>query len=75
MTKAEKETLKKNFGKVVREIREAKGVALRELAKRCKMDDSNISKIEHGKRESTLTTIAKLAKGLDLSLEELFRKL
>ncbi|HMH23273.1 MAG TPA: helix-turn-helix transcriptional regulator [Puia sp.] len=73
MTPAEKETLKKNFGKYVKHLREAKGLTLEEVALRCKMDDSNISKIEHGKRDSSLTTMAQLAHGLGMTLQELFR--
>jgi transcriptional regulator with XRE-family HTH domain len=75
MTKAEKETLKIKFGKVVRDTRNSMGLPLRELARRCKMNDSNISKIENGRRESSLTTTVKLARGLELPLAELFRRL
>ncbi|HZE82682.1 MAG TPA: helix-turn-helix transcriptional regulator [Puia sp.] len=73
MTKAEKEVLKKNFGKFVKNIRESKDLSLQEVASRCSLDDSNISKIEHGKRDSSLTTIAELAEGLGVTLAEIFK--
>ena len=73
MTEAEKETLKKNFGKNVKAIRESRGLSLQEVADRCKLDESNISKIEHGKRDSSLTTMAELAHGLGVTLAELFK--
>jgi transcriptional regulator with XRE-family HTH domain len=75
MTKDEKEALIINFGKVVRDLRKARGLTGRQLAERCKINDSNITKIEKGKRESTLTTMAALAGGLGVSLPEIFRLL
>jgi transcriptional regulator with XRE-family HTH domain len=73
MTDAEKEALKKSFGTFVKQIRDSKNLSLQEVAQRCNMDDSNISKIEHGKRDSSLTTLAQLAEGLGVPLADLFK--
>lgn len=58
--------LKKKFGEHLQDLRDKKKLSLREVAANCDLDDSNISKIEHGKKNITLATIIELAKGLNI---------
>ena len=63
--------LQESFGKHIKQIRENKGLSLRALAANCDLDDSQISKIENGKKNIQLSTIFELAAGLDISAKEL----
>lgn len=56
--------IQKQFGLHVKQIREEQALSLRETARNCDLDDSNISKIEHGRFDVRLSTIVELAKGL-----------
>ena len=64
-------TLKEQFGKHLKEIRQGKKLALRTLAINCELDDSQISKIEKGVWDIQLSTIFELAKGLGVEPKEL----
>lgn len=66
MTATELATAKKKFGKNLQKIRESKGMTLVDVAAGCSIDDSKISKIEHGRINITLSTILELAKGLEI---------
>lgn len=72
MTKKEIETAKLNFGKNLQKIRESKNLSLLEVSYNCSIDNSKISKIEHGKFNVTLSTILELAKGLEVNPKKLF---
>ena len=71
MTEKEIEILKKKFGKHLKEIRESKGLSLLRLSYNCSIDESKISKIEHGKHNITLATLVELARGLEVSPKKL----
>jgi transcriptional regulator with XRE-family HTH domain len=71
MTEKEIDLLKERFGDNLRKIREGKKLSLLQLSYNCSLDDSNISKIEHGKFNITLSTIFELAKGLDIHPKKL----
>jgi transcriptional regulator with XRE-family HTH domain len=71
MTKKELELLKEKFGENLQKLRESKDLSLVKLGNRCAIDESNISKIEHGKFNVTLSTIFELAKGLDVAPKKL----
>jgi transcriptional regulator with XRE-family HTH domain len=64
MNSQKKESAKKEFGRIVKAIRLAKGLTVRDIAGHCDLDNSKISKIENGKMNSCLTTIVELARGL-----------
>lgn len=73
-TQAQKKVTNKmnvRFGEHLKSVRKRKGLSLRRLAELCNMDNSNISKIEHGKFDIQLSTIIELAKGLDVHPREL----
>ncbi|RFB18205.1 XRE family transcriptional regulator [Bacillus sp. HNG] len=67
-----KEKLKKNFGKLLRESRNDKNLSLEELAKVTFLDDKYIGKIENGKRGPGLLTLYKLRKRANFSVDEIF---
>ncbi len=60
------------FGKNLKRIRQSKKLSFRQLATRCNVDHSDISKIEKGKRDIQLSTLLELSKGLDVLPRELF---
>ena len=62
----------KKLGKHIKEIREGKGITAAELARRCFMDKPNIHKLETGKFNPSAFYLAKICKGLDISLHDLF---
>lgn len=71
MTEKELESLKAKFGKNLQKIRDSKKLSLLDLSYNTSLDDSNISKIEHGKFNITLATIVELAKGLEVHPKKL----
>lgn len=71
MTKKEIEILKGKFGENLQKIRISKKLSLLQLSYNCSIDESNISKIEHGKSNVTLATIVELASGLEIHPKKL----
>ncbi|AZA56202.1 helix-turn-helix domain-containing protein [Chryseobacterium shandongense] len=63
---------RKAFGKKVEEFRKKLGLSYRQLAQKCDVDHSNISKIEKGEIDVRISTIQELAKGLEVHPKELF---
>jgi transcriptional regulator with XRE-family HTH domain len=64
----------KEFGKNLKRIRKEKKIALRELAAMAEMEHSQISKIEAGTINLTLTTIVSLADALEVPTVALIGK-
>lgn len=60
------DNLKIAFGINLKKIRKDKKLSLLKLAAKCNLDDSQISKIEHGVWDVQLSTIFELAKGLEV---------
>lgn len=60
------------FGDAVRRARAAAGLTQEDLADKAGLDRSYVGGVERGERNPTLEVIAKLAKGLGISLSELF---
>jgi transcriptional regulator with XRE-family HTH domain len=59
------------FGERLQSLRKEQGLSLRELADKCSLDNSNISKIEQGKFDIRLSTVIELAKALGKHPREL----
>ena len=70
MKDIDKNRLKK-FGAHLKEIRQSKGLSVRELASQCDVDFSKISKMENNNGNITLTTLFELAEGLGVHPKEL----
>lgn len=60
------------FGKKLEDIRTSKKLSYRQLAQRCDLDHSDISKIEKGETNIQLSSVLQLAKGLNVYPKELF---
>jgi len=65
----------KSFGKRLADVRKVKGLSQEELAYRAGMHAVAITYIETGKRKPGITSIYKLAKGLSINVEDLFKGL
>jgi transcriptional regulator with XRE-family HTH domain len=68
-------TIVKKFGKRVRQLRLERGLTQEGLGDRCGLDLTYIGRIERGEQNSSLVVIASIAKGLGVSVEELFKGL
>jgi len=66
-----KETLVQ-FGEKIKNLRTAKGLTLEQLAFEADFELSQVHRVEKGKINPTLTTLIALAKGLGITLAELF---
>jgi putative transcriptional regulator len=67
----EKEELIITFGKNLRKIRLEKGIKTSELASRCEMERHHINRYENGKINPTLYAVLKMAKAMEVSIDEL----
>lgn len=61
------------LGKNLKKIRTEKGISQGDIVKASGIDKAMISNIENGKTNPTLTTIAKLAKAIGVSVGELMK--
>lgn len=67
------EDYSKRLGENLKRIRTKKGITQIEIAKELGADRSFVSNIENGKTNPTLSTIANLAKALDVQVNELLK--
>lgn len=61
------------FGTRIKELRNAKGLSQEKFAISIDMDRTYYASVEAGKRNISINNISKIAKGLDVTLEELFK--
>ena len=65
--------IKKQFGQKLRKLRkELTGLSQEEFASRISMDRTYYSSVENGERNISLINIEKIAKGLNITLSQLF---
>ena len=67
-------TIAQAFGKSLREVRREARLSQPTLAERANLDRTFISQMERGIRQPTLTTLFKLADGLERTPDELVRR-
>lgn len=67
--------IKSYFGKRVQDLRKKKGLSQEKFALLINMDRTYFASVESGKRNISIENIAKIANGLNVTLEELFRGL
>ena len=67
------EDLPRVFGEVVRELRQHRGISQENLAVAAGVDRAYMGGIERGIRNPSLTTIARVATGLGMPLNEVFK--
>ncbi len=65
-------TLQIMVGKQIQKLRELKGISQQDLAAKCNFEKSNLSRLEAGRVNPTLSTLEKVAKALEVTLAELF---
>ncbi len=63
----------KKLGKNLKTLRTRKGITQIEIANILGVDRSFVSNIENGKNNPTLSTITKLAKAINVPVDELFK--
>jgi transcriptional regulator with XRE-family HTH domain len=66
--------LSKNFGRVLREVREEKQISQEKLAEYANLDRTYISLLERGLRQPSLTTLFSLAYALSISPSDFIKK-
>lgn len=60
------------LGRRVRQLREEHGLSQERFALKIEMDRTYLASVEAGKRNISLCNLAKIAKGLDMTLCQLF---
>ncbi len=65
----------KQFGERIRALRNQKGISQEKFALSIDMDRTYYASVESGKRNVSINNIEKIARGLGVSIEELFRGL
>lgn len=63
----------KRFGERIKELRTSQGISQEKFALSIDMDRTYYASVESGKRNISINNIEKIAKGLGVSLEELFK--
>ena len=69
-----KDMITVRFGERIKQLRLSKGISQEKFAISIDMDRTYYASVENGKRNISLVNIEKIAKGLEISLEELFRE-
>ena len=72
MTRIKDEEFLKAFGANLRKVREGKKISMRALADYSNVEYSQISRIEKGQINTTISTVKVLADALGLNSKELF---
>lgn len=67
------EMRRKEFGLRIKTLRKERGISQKTFAMMIGINQAYLSGIENGRRNVSFDNIAKIADGLGLSLEELFR--
>ena len=67
--------IKENFGKRVQKLRKQSGLSQEKFALLIDIDRTYFASVESGKRNISIENISKIARGLNVPLEELFRGL
>lgn len=71
MMKSNNSDLLIRLGENLASIRKSRNLTLRELSERCNVDFSAIGKIEKGKKNISVLTLADLAQGLEVHPKKL----
>ena len=66
------ETVRQQLGKRIKQLREERGLSQRKFSLMIGMDRSYLISVEGGKRNVAVDNLNKIARGLDVSLSELF---
>jgi transcriptional regulator with XRE-family HTH domain len=67
------DSLQIKVGKRIQEIRIEKNLSQQDLAAKCNFEKSNMSRLEAGRANATLSTIEIVANALEVEVVELFK--
>lgn len=68
-----KNSLQIEVGKRIQKIRIEKNISQQDLAAKCNFEKSNMSRLEAGRANATLSTLEIVSKSLEVNIIELFR--
>ncbi|WP_089053931.1 helix-turn-helix domain-containing protein [Flavobacterium oncorhynchi] len=68
-----KQSLQQKVGKRIQEIRIEKNISQQDLAAKCNFEKSNMSRLEKGNANATLSTLEKVCDALQVDYIELFK--
>lgn len=63
--------LQQKIGERIRILREEKGISQQNLAAICNFEKANLSRLEAGRTNPTISTLYKISEALQISLSEL----
>jgi transcriptional regulator with XRE-family HTH domain len=69
-----KETLQKNIGLRIKQLRLQKDISQQDLAAQCNFEKSNMSRLEAGNVNPSAYTLLKIAKSLNIEIKEILPK-
>lgn len=61
-----------SFGEHLRKVRQEKGLSMRQLASKAEIEYKQLSLIEHGEINTTISTVFALAEALEIPVKDLF---
>lgn len=67
------ESIQIKVGKRIQQIRLEKNITQQDLAARCNFEKSNMSRLEAGRANATLSTLEIVSKALEVEVVELFK--
>lgn len=63
--------LQQKIGQRIRELRESKGISQQNFAAICNFEKANLSRIEAGRTNPTVSTLYKISQALEITISEL----
>jgi transcriptional regulator with XRE-family HTH domain len=63
--------LQQKIGQRIRILRESKGITQQDLAAACNFEKTNMSRIEAGRTNPTISTLYKISQALEITISEL----
>jgi transcriptional regulator with XRE-family HTH domain len=63
--------LQEKIGERIRQLRETKGISQQNLAAFCNFEKANLSRIEAGRTNPTISTLYKISQALEITISEL----
>jgi len=67
------ESIQIQVGKRIQKIRNEKKISQQDLAAKCNFEKSNMSRLEAGRANATLSTLEIVSKALEINMIELFK--
>ena len=67
------ESIQIQVGKRIQKIRKEKKISQQDLAAKCNFEKSNMSRLEAGRANATLSTLEIVSKALEINIIELFK--